>query len=87
MAQGKSKILAVSVEPGHPLCRLLGLLADTENIRLEPSALAGLPGMSLVGDWAERQGIDLRNAVHIAWATGGSMVPEDIWQEYYSLGA
>ena len=43
--------------------------------------------MSLVGDWAERQGIDLRNAVHIAWATGGSMVPEDIWQEYYSLGA
>ena len=69
------------------LYRLLGLLADTENIRLEPSALAGLPGMSLVGDWAERQGIDLRNAVHIAWATGGSMVPEDIWQEYYSLGA
>ena len=71
------------------LYRLLGLLADTENIRLEPSALAGLPGMGLVcaGDWAERQGIDLRNAVHIAWATGGSMVPEDIWQEYYSLGA
>jgi len=69
------------------LYRLLGLLADTENIRLEPSALASLPGMSLVGDWAERQGIDLRNAVHIAWATGGSMVPEDIWQEYYSLGA
>ena len=71
------------------LYRLLRLLADTENIRLEPSALAGLPGMGLVcaGDWAERQGIDLRNAVHIAWATGGSMVPEDIWQEYYSLGA
>ena len=71
------------------LYRLLRLLADTENIRLEPSALAGLPGMGLVcaGDWAESQGIDLRKAVHIAWATGGSMVPEDIWQEYYRLGA
>lgn len=71
------------------LYRLLRLLADTENIRLEPSALAGLPGMGLVcaGDWAESRGIDLRKAVHIAWATGGSMVPEDIWQEYYSLGA
>ncbi len=71
------------------LYRLLRLLADTENIRLEPSALAGLPGMGLVcaGDWAESRGIDLRKAVHIAWATGGSMVPEDIWQEYYCLGA
>ena len=25
-------------------------------------------------------------ATHIAWATGGGMVPEDVWREYYRLG-
>lgn len=71
------------------LYRLLRLMADTESIRLEPSALAGLPGMGLAcaGSWAAERGIDLQNAVHIAWATGGSMVPEDVWREYYLLGA
>lgn len=74
------------------LCRLLRQMADTEHIRLEPSALAGVPGMGLVcagagSAYARERGLKLENAVHIAWATGGSMVPEDIWQEYYSLGA
>ena len=67
-------------------------MADTENIRLEPSALAGVPGMGLIcaGDgqsYAQAHGLDLANATHIAWATGGSMVPADIWQDYYNKGA
>ncbi len=64
------------------LYQLLRLLADTEGIRLEPSALAGLPGRDLVcGRTPVPEG-----ATHIAWATGGGMVPEDVWREYYRLG-
>ncbi len=68
------------------LYRLLRQLADSEGIHLEPSALAGVPGMGLVADYATGRGIDLAHATHIAWATGGSMVPPDIWQEYYAHG-
>lgn len=70
-----------TVEDQH-LYRLLHLLADTEDVRLEPSALAGMPGMGLV--CARGGELSMENATHIAWATGGSMVPGDIWQEYYS---
>ena len=74
------------------LYRLLKDMADTEHIRLEPSALAGVPGMGLIcagagRAYAQAHGIDLANATHIAWATGGSMVPADIWQDYYNKGA
>ena len=74
------------------LYRLLKDMADTENIRLEPSALAGVPGMGLIcagagQSYAQDHGLDLANATHIAWATGGSMVPADIWQDYYHKGA
>ena len=74
------------------LYRLLKDMADTENIRLEPSALAGVPGMGLIcagagQAYAQAHGLDLANATHIAWATGGRMVPADIWQDYYNKGA
>ena len=74
------------------LYRLLKDMADTENIRLEPSALAGVPGMGLIcagagQSYAQVHGLDLANATHIAWATGGRMVPADIWQDYYHKGA
>ncbi len=72
--------------------RLLHQMADEENIRLEPSALAGVPGMGLLcgaegAGYASAHGLKLENAAHIAWATGGSMVPPDIWQDYYKKGA
>ena len=74
------------------LYRLLKDMADTENIRLEPSALAGVPGMGLIcagagQAYAQAHGLDLANTTHIAWATGGRMVPADIWQDYYHNGA
>ena len=74
------------------LYRLLRAMADTEHIRLEPSALAGVPGMGLMcspagADYVEAHGVDLSRATHIAWATGGSMVPPDVWQGYYDRGA
>lgn len=64
--------------------QLLTLLADTENIYLEPSALAGMYGpVFLQRDPAFR--VD-ENATHIVWATGGSMVPEEIMKQYYEKG-
>ena len=74
------------------LYRLLRDMADTEGIRLEPSALAGVPGMGLLcagpgAEYARSRGLNMGNATHIAWATGGSMVPADVWQGYYDTGA
>ncbi|AHM57620.1 D-serine dehydratase DsdA (plasmid) [Peptoclostridium acidaminophilum DSM 3953] len=73
---------------------MLSKMIDSESIRLEPSALAGVPGAAmLLGDALGQEYIRARglenlmdNSSHIAWATGGSMVPADIMDEYYSTG-
>ena len=60
----------------------LGQLSQCENIQLEPSALAGMPGpVWVIGDQDYRQRLQLdeqkmQNATHLVWATGGGMVPE-----------
>ena len=62
--------------------KLLKLLADTESIRLEPSALAGMTGpMHVIRENVAEAGAV--NATHIIWATGGSMVPEEEMAAYY----
>ncbi|MBT0309966.1 D-serine ammonia-lyase [Morganella morganii] len=69
---------------------LLGLLDQTEAIRLEPSALAGMPGcVHVTRNLAYLQAESLTpermaNAIHLVWATGGGMVPEDEMQKYLS---
>lgn len=73
---------------------LLKALIDSENIHLEPSALAGLPGIiRLLNDTAGKNYLEehklkdkVQKAVHIAWATGGSMVPEEVMATYYQRG-
>lgn len=64
------------------LYELLALLADTENILLEPSALAGMTGPIHL----TRQGVSLQNTTHIVWATGGGMVPAQEMKLYYEKG-
>jgi D-serine dehydratase len=67
---------------------------DHENIGLEPSALAGMAGpVRLIQSLAGRQYLSdhqlldkLKNATHIVWATGGSMVPKGIRESYYQRG-
>ncbi|CAM7544928.1 MAG: D-serine ammonia-lyase [Enterobacteriaceae bacterium] len=67
---------------------LLGMLAQEENIRLEPSALAGMAGPQRVcasAEYHSLQGLtaqQLDNATHIVWATGGGMVPEEEMTQY-----
>jgi len=74
--------------------RLLTIMADSEDIFLEPSALAGVPG--IVNILTSKEGKKylkdsnledkIENINHIAWATGGSMVPKDMMDEYYNKG-
>ena len=64
--------------------RLLALTAELENINLESSALAGVKGIVHISKF---YGADaLRHATHIAWCTGGSMVPNEEMQKYVSIG-
>ena len=73
------------------LYALLALLADTEEVRLEPSAVAGIAG--IVKGYQKRLDVALdlsteqmQQAVHIAWATGGSMVPDAEMAASYQHG-
>ncbi|MEK4484096.1 D-serine ammonia-lyase [Psychrobacillus sp. FSL H8-0484] len=61
---------------------LLTLIADTEEIQLEPSALAGMTGPIHL----TRNNFNLENATHIVWATGGGMVPDNEKGIYYKKG-
>src|SRR5699024_2743096 len=63
----------------NQLFRLLALARITEGLKLEPSAVAGFMGPAVVQN-------DSGHTVHIAWSTGGEMVPESVWQEYYETG-
>ena len=68
------------------LFRLLRLTFATEDLFLEPSALAGFSGLGRLAscsagqDYLARHGLIGREAkiTHLAWATGGGMVPPEI---------
>ncbi|MBU8918705.1 D-serine ammonia-lyase [Bacillus sp. FJAT-29953] len=74
------------------LYRLLKDLADSENIYLEPSALAGMIGpVWLAGeasDYLSKHALSEKfsHGTHIVWATGGSMVPKEMMEKYYQKG-
>ncbi|MBM1200576.1 D-serine ammonia-lyase [Pseudomonas fragi] len=72
---------------------LLALMERSEGLRLEPSALAGVPGIARVqGEqqgYLARAGLDsqaMQNATHLVWATGGNMVPADEMDAYLAKG-
>lgn len=76
------------------LYKSLSTLADTEGIYLEPSALAGISG--IVKLFKTKEGAayirnnnlesKMEKSTHIAWATGGSMVPKNEMMKYYEVG-
>ena len=65
-------------------------LIKSENIFIEPSSCAAFEGPLKLNQYEETRGYlqeqglleKLPNAVHIAWATGGRLVPEEIRREY-----
>lgn len=75
--------------------RMLAQLADTEELLLEPSALAGMYGPVLMAadpvlsSYPAAAKIDsaaMANVTHLVWATGGSMVPPEEMRHYYETG-
>lgn len=68
--------------------RMLAQLADTEGLKLEPSALAGMYGPVLMANdpILSAYPVPRENAVHLVWATGGSMVPPEEMRAYYEAG-
>ena len=65
------------------LFKYLYLLAESEKIRIEPSACAGFEGLKYHGILELIQG---RAATHVVWSTGGDMVPEEEMAGYIDKG-
>jgi D-serine dehydratase len=64
-------------------------LKKTEDIFIEPSACASFAALmksDKLNQYIKCNGLEsvAHNAIHIAWATGGSMVPEYMIEEYLS---
>jgi D-serine dehydratase len=61
------------------LFKILALLHNSEKLKIEPSAAAAFYGpLRIQGGSA--------NIVHVAWATGGLFLPEEIYKEMYKQG-
>lgn len=73
------------------LFKLLAMLADGDGIRVEPSAASGIPGpvrLTEQPDYLKMSGLGhlMGNATHIAWSTGGSLVPDEDMKCFYEKG-
>ncbi|HWR60948.1 MAG TPA: D-serine ammonia-lyase [Clostridia bacterium] len=76
------------------LYKLLAMMKDREDIKIEPSATPGLLGPLVLSgssegkDYIDNNGLkaNMKNSTHIAWATGGLFVPEAMMQEFYDKG-
>lgn len=79
----------VTLEDYH-LYDLMRTIVEKENIFLEPSACASFRGPIELGKapemktYIEKMGLTdkMSNAIHVPWATGGSLVPKEIREEY-----
>ena len=74
------------------LFRIEASLHDASGINIEPSAAAGFVGPWRAlsgGEYIRKIGLDdasMARATHIAWCTGGSMVPRDEMSAYIAKG-
>ena len=65
-------------------------LLDRENVFIEPSSCAAFAGPCRIQsedvclEYLKEQGLEdkMEKASHIVWATGGSLVPEDVRESY-----
>lgn len=70
---------------------LMRALLDTEDIFIEPSACASFAAFlhsDVMRAYVEKEGLSdcMEQAVHIAWATGGNMVPREMVETYLKTG-
>lgn len=87
-AISKQLISGIYTIADRELFSLLAQLMDSENIFLEPSATPGLEGPQRIGvtDYAAIHGIEMKKTTHIAWATGGKLVPQEARELFYEKG-
>lgn len=86
----KSMLSGEMTVQDNPLYLYMKELMETERIFLEPSACAAFHGPAAIGkqekmqEYLKLNGLEnkMKDATHIVWATGGSLVPEPIRQEY-----
>lgn len=64
----------------------LAMLANTENIFIEPSAAAGFTSYVDVNKHLKKNNPMIGKGIHVVWATGGNMVPSKDMDEYYQRG-
>lgn len=73
---------------------LLNMLAMSDDIKLEPSALAGFAGpiwlfyKSAGFSYLRENNLleKMKDSMHISWATGGGLVPEDVMNAFIEKG-
>lgn len=83
----------VTVEDAK-LYRYMHDVWETEHIFLEPSACAAFQGPICLNresefkKYIEKNNLKpvMQNATHVVWATGGSLVPQEIREEYLAMG-
>lgn len=75
------------------LLELLYQLDVHEGLRIEPSAAAGLAGPQMLQtpagqQWLQARGLDvhLHQSHHVAWTTGGLLVPAEQYADFYARG-
>lgn len=70
------------------LFKLLAILVDSERIHLEPSAASGFfgPGRILASNYVSKNNLNIQQATHIVWATGGALVPKIDMEKFYEKG-
>lgn len=66
--------------------KYLALTNKCEHIALEPSALAGISGILWTNEHLKTLAPNAKNITHVAWATGGSMVPKEQMEQYITMG-
>lgn len=81
-------VAGVYTIPDDNLYELLAGLWDNEKIFIEPSSTAGLIGPQMLAktSYAADHNLNMDNAIHVAWATGGSLVPQKDREDFYNRG-
>lgn len=62
------------------------MLADSENIYVEPSSAAGIASFVNINRAFALKKTWIKSGTHIIWGTGGNMVPEEEMAQYYKKG-
>lgn len=86
----RARLAGILTESDDAMLAYVRRLHEGAGLRLEPSATAGLSGPSRLLTTPEGNaclarfgiGAERANAVHVVWATGGSLVPDAIFESW-----